>query len=563
MSAKSEQAGPLVPEEEIGGDRRSSGRDWLIAGGGLLFCLGVTLLRLDRSFGFFVDDAWYVLLAKALATGQGYQLINAPTPGILPLYPPVFPLVLSLVWRIMPEFPANIIWMKLISVLSVLGGGVLTWIRLRWYREVRSLPATWMAMLVVLCLPLSALVTETLMSESFFMLLMMGQIFVMERVIESGRAGANWNRGEKLLVLFGGLLAGMAFLTRSIGIAIIIATVLALLRERLWRQLAIWLVVVLLLAGPWTLYAARHRPTPEQQVELRSNIVIPYSEQFWQRVAGSPVSGTVTVANLPGRILTTLLLVAGQDTLRILLPPVWQWLAGRSNNPGVLKSYLILIISVLLFLLVLIGFTCEAEERLGPAELMVSLTMVMVLLWPFTPQRFLLPLVPFIFYYFWRGVVWVVVRLRPGMASIAERRLATPAIGVLLMVSICGQMSYLFNVFFRPEVARGGWSRAFDSLEQMTEWVSRNIPRDETLAVGNPALISLYTGHRTVGLDLRSEQWEYYRQKRIRYVIFLTYQGRPKPAPLRAYQDIYISSDQKSFRVIDLGPAETRPAFGQ
>ncbi|NOT62198.1 MAG: hypothetical protein HOP19_18460 [Acidobacteria bacterium] len=38
--------------------------------------------RLDHVIGLIVDDGWYVLLAKSLATGQGYSLINSPTPGL-------------------------------------------------------------------------------------------------------------------------------------------------------------------------------------------------------------------------------------------------------------------------------------------------------------------------------------------------------------------------------------------------------------------------------------------------------------------------------------------------
>jgi hypothetical protein len=42
----------------------------------------IYLLRIDHVVGMVVDDAWYVLLAKALADGRGYELINAPLAGI-------------------------------------------------------------------------------------------------------------------------------------------------------------------------------------------------------------------------------------------------------------------------------------------------------------------------------------------------------------------------------------------------------------------------------------------------------------------------------------------------
>src|SRR3989454_2523300 len=46
----------------------------------LFVVVGLAYLpRLDDVCGLFSDDAWYVLLARALATGEGYTLTNLPT----------------------------------------------------------------------------------------------------------------------------------------------------------------------------------------------------------------------------------------------------------------------------------------------------------------------------------------------------------------------------------------------------------------------------------------------------------------------------------------------------
>src|SRR5437870_10873459 len=87
--------------------------------------LSVYLLRLDDVCGLFWDDAWYVLLARGLATGHGYTLTNAPTRGIVPFYPPGFPLVLSLVFRIAPDFPRNVMLLKAVSIAAMAGVALL------------------------------------------------------------------------------------------------------------------------------------------------------------------------------------------------------------------------------------------------------------------------------------------------------------------------------------------------------------------------------------------------------------------------------------------------------
>jgi hypothetical protein len=69
-------------------EQTSESRPWLFLGvAAALVILFIVIYqqRLDHVIGLIVDDGWYVLLAKALATGQGYSLVNSPTPGIMPI----------------------------------------------------------------------------------------------------------------------------------------------------------------------------------------------------------------------------------------------------------------------------------------------------------------------------------------------------------------------------------------------------------------------------------------------------------------------------------------------
>ena len=70
--------------------------------------------------GFFHDDGLYAVTAKALAEGQGYQISSLPTPIPQTKYPVLFPALLSIVWRAYPAFPANLPWLKLVPLASVL-----------------------------------------------------------------------------------------------------------------------------------------------------------------------------------------------------------------------------------------------------------------------------------------------------------------------------------------------------------------------------------------------------------------------------------------------------------
>ena len=109
----------------------------------LFVVVGLAYLpRLDDVCGLFSDDAWYVLLARALATGEGYTLTNLPTPGVAPVYPPGFPLLLSLVFRMAPGFPGNVVLLKAVSIVSMAAVAVLT-IRYCCRDQGFSFPTAW------------------------------------------------------------------------------------------------------------------------------------------------------------------------------------------------------------------------------------------------------------------------------------------------------------------------------------------------------------------------------------------------------------------------------------
>src|SRR5512142_216136 len=59
--------------------------------------------------GVFYDDAMYVALGKAIAHGQGYAYLNLPDAPAATHYPPIYPLLLALLWRIAPSFPAHVV----------------------------------------------------------------------------------------------------------------------------------------------------------------------------------------------------------------------------------------------------------------------------------------------------------------------------------------------------------------------------------------------------------------------------------------------------------------------
>src|SRR5262245_12487243 len=63
------------------------------------------------------DDGIYVLTAKALAEGEGYRLTNLPGEPPQTKYPPLYPVLLALLWKLWPDFPANLVLLQGLSII--------------------------------------------------------------------------------------------------------------------------------------------------------------------------------------------------------------------------------------------------------------------------------------------------------------------------------------------------------------------------------------------------------------------------------------------------------------
>src|SRR5947208_2331750 len=91
--------------------------------GALAAAAAVAVIDL-RPVGILHDDAMYVILARSLATGQGFRYLNLPGAPPASHFPPGYPALLAVITWFTPSFPANIAAFKLMNAL-LLGVGAL------------------------------------------------------------------------------------------------------------------------------------------------------------------------------------------------------------------------------------------------------------------------------------------------------------------------------------------------------------------------------------------------------------------------------------------------------
>ncbi|MEP7340989.1 MAG: glycosyltransferase family 39 protein [Acidobacteriota bacterium] len=541
------------------------GNPWLKPAAIICVVLFVTVywLRLDKVFGMMLDDAWYLVLAKSLATGQGYTLVNSPTAGIVPIYPPVFPFLLSLLYRIFPRFPENLWLLKSLSVVAMLVAGWAIFSYLTRERRLSPMLALGVAAASVFCPSLVFLATSAVMSECLFLLCLVLTVMLIERGVRQWQMGMKQSLFRYLLP--GAVLAAVAFLTRSAAIAMLAAVVLYLLKKRMVKPAIIFVVVVAAITGPWVIYSRMHAPTAAQMAEVNNYIVVPYTKQFWQNIAGFEVYGETTAGQLPARTVGKAWEIFGASVGRVLVAPLFEALTAtqswieQTGNAG-------LILSLLLSLLTIIGFIHTARREATLAEYVIFFSFLLIVIWPGELFRQVLPFLPFLLFYLALSVE-AIHGFYPGLKSLAlpDARLKVmgAVVGAILAVNLYGNAAYLIklsgSLMERPVTIR-----IFEENEDLLKWVRERVPNDGAIATSNPPLVYLLTGHKTVGSDNPTKYWETWNQLGVRYLVRTQYALRPvqNDAAEATYKTLYRQRGELNLRVVDLGPPPARPVWG-
>ncbi len=411
-----------------------------------LLALGVFAVSLwaqpSALVGVFYDDGIYVVLAKALAEGEGYRYLHLPgaPPGVH--FPILYPAALSLLWRMWPAFPQNVVLFQLFdSAALAVAAGLIAQHARRWnvppVVQYVSLPLAFVAF------PLLAIVGVRF-SEPLFLALLAGALVLADREEVSGARGAA-----------AGLLAGLAALTRSIGIAAVVGIPLAwwLRGNRRAAVLALAGAAVVLL--PWAVWLLRHGGAVDPRIASNYGTYAAAMEQ-----AGLPS----ILAGLDLRVFAPL----ARLTLPAVPPVIWLALAG------------------LLAAAVVWGGVAVAS-RVPVFLTTLGFYLAIVTVWPFAPDRFV-----------WIVLPWLAMLAVVGSMAAWRKGAWTRWPAVLLALAVL--------VGYPRREAVSLWQRQFAATaEGITAPFSVLVPAviaelepNAVVATEDEALVYLYTGRRSV-----------------------------------------------------------------
>lgn len=424
--------------------------------------------------GIFYDDAIYLLTAKALAEGQGYVYPHLPgTPPAIH-YPPGWPALLALLWKVLPPFPGSVPVLKLVNPLllgAAAAGMTVTG------RRLLGLPwwgALGVAVVAAASVPVLAL-TNVLLSEPLFLALLFPALLACERAVRTAGAGP---------AALAAALTAAVMLTRTIGGVLLIATLLVLLLDRRWRDAAVYLAVAVVLMLPWQWFVWRAGAGfPD---ELRGSYG-PYLEWVADgyRRGGWSFLGEVVAQNT-------------RDAWRMLgvfTAPVVR--GGARHAVAALAA------------LALAAALWTTWWRLGARVVALALFgyLAAVAMWPYQTERFLWAVWPWVLLVGAAGVH----ALHGAMADRGRRRTA-------LAVAAAGALLAAGHVTYNARALARGW--ADSASEQMTAWTLPLVryvigePRfaGRVIATDGSPMVALYSGLQVVPVDILTPE-EHLRAK--------------------------------------------------
>jgi hypothetical protein len=170
-------------------------------------------------------------------------------------------------------------------------------------------------------------------------------------------------------------------------------------------------------------------------------------------------------------------------------------------------------ISFVLSAIVLWGFVRTLRQEIGVAELAVVLSLALTFVWPFYTFRFVLPLAPFLYFYFIKGLQFLSV--------------ARVVLLVMIGLNAYDHAGYVLRA--RSNVESIDWLMRFREVDDTLEWMRGHLDRDGIVAATNPALLNLRTGNKTITLDTLTESWDIWRTRGARYIASLI----PRELPSR------------------------------
>ncbi|MBK9128588.1 MAG: hypothetical protein IPM13_12440 [Phycisphaerales bacterium] len=430
--------------------------------------------------GAWLDDSIYLATSKALAEGHGYRHLWLPTEPYQTKYPILWPLVLAPVWWLTSDLERAVDFAQALTVALWTIGCGLSYVLLR-----RQFELPWWlagtAVVAAIVNPRTLDLVAAPMAEPLFLVTTTAALLL-------GTA----DRRPIASAGLAGLAAAAACLTRSVGLAALAAVLLGYVVRRRWRDAGVALIAPLIVLGGWNLWQ-RHAHASNSANPANAIYEYDLGYQSWILLDQAARVAWMNTADV---------LVSTLELLGSLPSPL---IDGRLA-PGQSFAWSVYVPAIVLALLIIAGWLAVLRARTAPVQLYLAAYVALILVWPFSMRRFLVPLLPLLVAGLLLGIAWLV-----ALAAGRARGAATPGrrrwdlLGAwesdLLRTAtfiIAGLLILPGTVTLALAKAHPGLTQEFARREAAAELIVRRTPEDAVVTLRDGAFFYLRTGRKCV-----------------------------------------------------------------
>jgi hypothetical protein len=424
----------------------------------ILTAFGIYTFKLTRDLFPGGDNAHYLILAEALASGQGCRTISVVDEPYATQRPPGFPVLLI---PVVYGFGMNVIIAKIFVAIC----GILSIVLVHTYfRHMASAQTVLIVTALYATAPVTLMYARRVYSTMPFVVLTFASLMAADALI----------RGKKIAIIapLTALTCVAAFYVRTIGLALCLAVIVKLLFQKRWTMAVFMALMIFPLVAVWF---------------------------YWtSKVEGVVASGYLSQFFREGSVIEILRLMFSNvlGYSRLLAENLWYLIIKAPDQLGLhwkLLTYLEIIVTMCTLGLILIGFFSQGKHKLGLAELYLGFYAGVLLIWPHTIDRFIIPILPFLVTYCWYGIsiVWKAMSQKLNLRKLTW--IPYSIVGIILLSNTAHLAARLYQEqhfdVFSPKMA---------AFYDVATWSKDNLPASAVVFTEESNFFYIYASRKTV-----------------------------------------------------------------
>jgi hypothetical protein len=450
--------------------QKRSWKEWQFATWVILLSLLIGLAGVWSSnknvLGLFHDDGIYTIVAKSISSGAGYRIISLPTAPDQTKYPFLYSYILSWLWSFEPKFPDNIGLLKAANAAFLAGTFILSCL---FYRRRVGEGSEGLLFAALVCInPIVFSFTDFTVSDILFLLLSLSAF----AIFDASEQCVSQPGSITLLAV----TVALCCLTRLAALPLAIAAAIHFAWSKRYRDLTHYVFLVFLFVAPWWLWVGTHS---NQTASSLLDYYVSYSLEppalvvMWFDPVGA---WEIVWGNLRYIVEALDLLFQSRIIPGLLLPVV---------------------------LLLLLGLWRSFNEQSVFFRSYVLLYLGLVIASPFRPARYLIPLVPGLYFFLFRGVHAAEVDLSHFVSETRKKLLCHLVRGTFAIVVVL-HVGWIYHYLSSKDVATTRvWYGArlpasWQGFSETFDWIRNNTDELTILATVYDPMYYLYTGRRSI-----------------------------------------------------------------